>query len=174
MGFISQYESKYQTGGLQHLFAKNIQLEVGTHIFDDYFKFSFVRNPWDKAISQFHYMRHRADLREFVGMDLDDSFHKYLALIQKKTHVQWDEQYKFIYSDDDELMVDFLGRFENFEQDVNTLVEILGVKMSSIPHSNRTHHRPYYEYYDNEARELVRMIYKRDITLFGYEFRDTS
>ena len=47
MGFVDKYHNKYQTGGLQHLLAKQIRTEVGSVTFDSYFSFSIVRNPWD-------------------------------------------------------------------------------------------------------------------------------
>ena len=50
------FPSKYQTGGLQHLMASHIIEEVGEDIFKEYFKFSFVRNPWDKMVSQFNFL----------------------------------------------------------------------------------------------------------------------
>ncbi len=44
MGFVSKYTNKYQTGGLQHLFASHIRNEVGDRIFKEYYKFAFTRN----------------------------------------------------------------------------------------------------------------------------------
>ncbi|MBW2172233.1 MAG: sulfotransferase family 2 domain-containing protein [Deltaproteobacteria bacterium] len=166
-GVVEKNLNKYQTGGLQHLFAEHVRMEVGSNTFNQYFKFSFMRNPWDKAVSQFHYMRERKNLRKFIGMELDDSFKKYLALIQRKIHVQWDEQYKFISNENGDIMVDFLGRFENLEQDLNKVLNRLGVRMVRI-----SFHRPYYEYYDDEAIGIVQSMYKRDIDMFGYEFHD--
>jgi hypothetical protein len=89
MGFISRYSNKYQTGGLQHLLARQIREEVGAEVFDSYFKFTFVRNPWDKAVSQFASMRDRADLRELIGMASDASLSEYLQLTERHGHVQW-------------------------------------------------------------------------------------
>ncbi|MBW1744054.1 MAG: hypothetical protein JRJ47_11625, partial [Deltaproteobacteria bacterium] len=40
------------------------------------------------------------------------------------------------------------------------------------PHDNQSSHRPYYEYYDDEAIGIVESMYKRDIDMFGYEFHD--
>lgn len=171
MGNISRFHNKYQTGGLQHLFAIYIRHEVGREKFEDYFKFTFIRNPWDRAISQYHYMRSRPDLREYIGMAHGDSFKRYLGLIQKRVHVQWEPQYKFIYDENGELVVDLMGRFENFQRDVRRILSIIGVAAEKIPHRLKTVHRPYYEYYDAEAIEMVQSIYRNDITAFGYTFR---
>ena len=174
MGFVSRYHNKYQTGGLQHLFGKHIEVEVGHKVFSEYFKFSFVRNPWDRSVSQFHFMKRRPDLREFIGLGLNDPFKKYLDLIRKKTHVQWEQQYRFITNTREELTVDFLGRFENYKQDVEFVLKKLGLSGKAIPHANPTNHRPYPEYYDEEAIEMVNSLYKRDIELFGYTFGSAS
>jgi len=172
MGQITTYYNKYQTGGLQHLFATNIQQEIGDKIFNDFFKFSFVRNPWDKVISQFCYMNRRKDLREFIGMSRDDCLKKYLALIQTKKHVQWEKQYKFILDKNENSLVDFIGRFENFENDVRYVLKIINnqISLDKIPHTNKSVRTHYAEYYDNESREMVGYLYQKDIELFNYAF----
>ncbi|MBN2016833.1 MAG: sulfotransferase family 2 domain-containing protein [Candidatus Cloacimonetes bacterium] len=171
MGFISKYKNKYQTGGLQHLLATQIQVEVGNTVFKKYFKFAFVRNPWDKAVSQFLYMKQRMDLRSFIGMDKNDDFKKYLYLIQKKSHVQWKPQYTFLENKDGKVLVDFIGRFECFENDVlRILKKIRFDKIVKIPHIMKSKRIHYRFYYDSESEEIVRNIYKIDISKFGYSF----
>ncbi len=177
MGFTDPYHNKYQTGGLQHLLASQIRREVGEETFRRFFKFAFVRNPWDKTVSQYLYMKRRKDLRAFIGMAEHDSFNHYLTLIAAKKHVQWEAQYRFIYSETGRQLVDFVGRFEHFRRDLQEVLErlgirtrILGVPVKRIPHLNRSVRRPYREYYDCEARERVRDMYRRDIELFGYRF----
>ena len=59
LGYKYADHNQYQTGALQHLFASNIRTAVGGKRFEEYFKFSFVRNPWDKAISQYLYLQKR-------------------------------------------------------------------------------------------------------------------
>lgn len=55
-GFVRPFYNKYQTGGLQHLCAHQIRDEVGRDFFRDAYKFTMVRNPWDKVVSQFVFM----------------------------------------------------------------------------------------------------------------------
>ncbi len=169
-GLINEYENKYQTGGLQHLKGCQILQEVGKNVYEKYYKFSFIRNPWDKAVSQYAYMQNRKDLMDFIGMKNGASFKKYLELIQKKKHVQWEEQYKFILDDNGELMVDFLGRFERFNEDVLKVLKKFGIDVNEIPHSMKSKRKSYDSYYDSESMEMLQSIYKVDIGTFGYTF----
>ncbi|NER22223.1 MAG: sulfotransferase family protein [Symploca sp. SIO1B1] len=185
-GHITPYYNKYQTGGLQHLFATHIQQEVGNDVFKSFFKFSFVRNPWDKAVSQFCYMKTIKILREFIGMSKDDCFKQYLSLIQTKKHVQWEEQYKFILDQNGNSLVDFIGRFENFENDVRYVLQTLNnqtslnpqeltpesakISFAKIPHVKQSLRTHYTDYYDNESKDIVRHLYQKDIELFNYIF----
>jgi hypothetical protein len=169
MGFVDKYHNKYQTGGLQHLFARQIIREVGEQIFHKYFKFSFVRNPWDKAVSQFSYMKQREDLRDYIGLSENDSFKTYLGKIRTKPHVQWEKQYKFIMDDRGELLIDFLGRFEHIKRDVEYIFDRLNIQ-AELPHVNATTHAHYSTYYDTESIEMVAEFYADDIELFKYSF----
>ena len=169
MGFISKYHNKYQTGGLQHLFATLIREEVGEKVFSEYFKFTIVRNPWEKAISQYFYMQRREDLRDFIGMNADDSFITYLELIQLKSHVQWEPQYKFVCDEDENLIVDYVGRLEHMEKSANEIFEKLGLD-AQINHENKTSHQHYSHYYDDHSKKLVGKMFEKDIDLFRYSF----
>lgn len=169
MGFTSKYHNKHQTGGLQHLLVKQIREEVGEKVFHEYFKFTIVRNPWDKAISQFFYMRQRPDLREYIGMKEEDSFKVYLQLTEKKLHVQWEKQHKFLQDDNGKMLVDYVGRLERMQQDAANIFERIGIQ-AEIPHVNATRHKHYSEYYDDESKEMVGEMYKEDIEFLHYSF----
>jgi hypothetical protein len=170
MGFIDEFHNKYQTGGLQHLLASQIRLEVGPDIFGSYFKFAFVRNPFDRLVSQYHFMRRRPDLRQLIGLADDAPFAAYVSRIQKVAHVQWEEQNRFVYNDQGDLLVDVIGRFESYEQDAQKVLSRLGLQSGSVPHLNKTPHRPYQEYYDDATRAAVASMFQKDLSLFGYSF----
>ncbi len=168
MGFVDDYHNKYQTGGLQHLLSRQIREEIGEELHDSYYKFTMVRNPWDKAVSQYCYMSEHPGLRAFIGMKRDDCFKKYLRLIRKRTHVQWELQVNFLKDINGDSLVDYVGRFENYNQSVLNVLEKLGIDEKKIPHINRSNRKPYSSYYDSESIELVNELYASDIEEFGY------
>ncbi|MEL7023462.1 MAG: sulfotransferase family 2 domain-containing protein [Pseudomonadota bacterium] len=176
-GFIDGVSNRYQTGGLQHLTGRLIREAVGQNDFDRYYKFTFARNPWDKAVSQFSYMKTRSDARTILGLTQDTDFKTYLSLIRKVDHVQWKPQYEFFLDENGDQMVDFVGRLENFNEDVMHVINHLDVrkgllrrKIDSIPHSKKSSRSHYKDYYDAESREIVAEMYQRDIELLNYTF----
>jgi hypothetical protein len=170
MGFVDKYHNQYQTGGLQHLLATQIRTEVGTELFSIYYKFSIVRNPWDKAVSQFSSMDTRGDLRDFIEMKKGGSFKTYLELIGKKRHVQWEPQVRFLHDSNGDLLVDYIGRYESFADSVFHVLNAIGVSVNAIPHENASRRGPYEQYYDAESREMIAAMYAADIEAFGYSF----
>ncbi|WP_282167890.1 sulfotransferase family 2 domain-containing protein [Shewanella japonica] len=169
MGFVDKYHNKYQTGGLQHLLAKQIRQEVGEQIFSDFFKFTIVRNPWDKAVSQFSYMSKRKDLREFCRLSDSADFKTYLQAITKVKHVQWMPQVDFILDDEGNPLVDFIGRFESLDIDVSKIFNKLNIT-STLPHINQGNRDSYHQFYDEESKGMVAELFSKDIAYFNYQF----
>ena len=171
-GFISKYRNKYQTGGLQHLLASQVREEVGAKIFEEFYKFAFIRNPWDRIVSQFTYMQQRPDLMDYIGMSSNTEFKVYLELIQQKEHVQWIPQHNFLFNEQKTLLVDQIGRLETFKTDFSSILANLKLDESmQVAHINRTERQPITEYYnDRETVEIVADIYSEDIKLFEYCF----
>ena len=172
MGFVTRFGNKYQTGGLQHLLGWQIRNEIGSDIFNSYYKFTFVRNPWDRAVSQFAYMQKRPDLMEFLGMNFDTEFKSYLELIRLKKHVQWTPQVEFFLDQDGSVLVDRIGRLEAFNQDSSKIFEDLGLNPNILPsHTNRSKRKSFSFYYsDQESIEMVADIFALDIDFLGYKF----
>jgi len=169
-GMVDRFHNKYQTGGLQHLLARQIRQEVGEERFRRSYRFSFVRNPWDRAVSQYAYMQQRKDLRGFVGMKEDDSFARYLSLIAERPHVQWIPQSEFLLDRDGQCLVEFIGHFERLADDAQRIFKTLGVTCGELPHRIRSSHGPYSEYYDAQTRAHVERLYRADIEQFSYTF----
>lgn len=174
-----QHANSPLEGGLQHLTSTKIIERVGSELFEDYFTFSFVRNPWDKMVSQYSYLNHMPGMREKIGIGPDTNFKEYLKVVDKtdRKHAQLQPQSHFITDDDGKINVDFIGRFENFEGDLRLLLKrfalgrsFFGLFNRKIPKVNASRRKNTGIYYDDESRELVARIYKKDIELFNYQF----
>jgi hypothetical protein len=169
-GVADGHMNKYTTGGLQHLPARFVRDEVGVQKFFSYLKFSIVRNPYSKAISQFSYMSIRPDLRELIGMDAEDSFDRYLELIQMRQHVQWDKQALFVQDERGVVVVDKVLRFEDFSQGVRSILNELRVPISVIPHLNKNPCSKALKpaQISKYAQRMIEEIYREDFEYFSY------
>lgn len=161
----------HQTGGLQHLLARQVREEVGDAIFDGYFRFSFVRNPWDRVVSQYTYMRQRPDLRALIGMRRKASLGEYLELTAQKPHVQWAPQLDFLRDAHGHILVDYIGHFERLADDMAVVFARIGLVGAALPHRNASRRATSYRgYYDATTRDIVAARFAGDIDAFGYEF----
>ena len=166
--------NKHQTGGLQHLLAKQVKKEVNNKFFAQALKFTMVRNPWDKVISQYKYMFTKNSLMKYIGMDKNTKLIQYLELISKKKHVQWEDQHKFFLDDNGETIVNHILKFENFNMEVSKILNKLDIEFDAILHLNKGIRKHYSEYYDNETKEFVADMYSQDIKLLGYSYNSMT
>lgn len=170
-GLVDAHRNKYQTGGLQHLLARQIRAEVGPATFAACFKFTVVRNPFDRLVSQYAYtMRARPDLQAWLGLAPDAGFSAYLGRIGERPHVQWERQVRFLDDESGRCLVDFVGRYERLDADFAAVLLRLGLPPSPLPHANRGDRGPYRDYYGPADRARVERLYGDDLDRFGYTF----
>lgn len=149
----------------QHASALEVRELIGEDLFNRYYKFTFVRNPWDWQVSLYHYMlqskrHHQHDLiKNMTFPDYIDWRVNHALRLQSRRFA--DEAGNSI--------VDFIGQFENLSEDFATVCDVLSIDVR-LPHKNRSDHRAYRDYYDDRSRELIAQAFATDIALFGYEF----
>ncbi|HEX5662152.1 MAG TPA: sulfotransferase family 2 domain-containing protein [Xanthomonadaceae bacterium] len=145
--------------------------------FDEYFKFAFVRNPWDRTASFYRYLQYdrRCSFSRFVLKHLPEQ-------IEKKNWFLC-PQAEYIYDSNGNSLVDFVGRFETLAKDFTMACERIGVPNARLPHVNdsrrskpgpmrwlRRRALPYRDMYDSHSMKLVEDLYKADIEAFDYRF----
>lgn len=154
--------------------------------FDEYFKFAFVRNPWERLVSE--YLHKKIDkhlsLKEFVfeGLPEENDF------CDKHRHII--PQSDYLFDSNGNQLVNFIGRFENLQTDFRYICRQLDISNTSLPHKNSSYSprrlllrkvrhlfsnqqrikKHYTEYYDQELYEHVTYMYAEDIARFGYKF----
>jgi len=129
---------------------------------DEYFKFGFVRNPWDRELSNYFFNNGKLKPPE------DISFKEWLNINLRKDGIIHDHNTpQCDYLTD----VNYVARFENFAEEVKYLFNRIGVPMSQpLMHIYKTEHKPYWEYYDDADIIKVHEWYKKDIELYNYKF----
>jgi hypothetical protein len=169
-----------RSGG--HLTLHGYERIYGRRRVRRFFKFAFVRNPWDRLVSAYFFLKKGGmndDDRRWAEQNLSafDSFPEFVERWVNeesvRSWVHFRPQCDILCGRDDSLGVDFIGRYEQLEQDFERLRERLGFG-DPLPHLNRTQRAPYSSVYDNRTRELVARAYARDIELFDYSFEDGS
>jgi chondroitin 4-sulfotransferase 11 len=140
---------------------------------DDYFKTSFVRNPFDRAVSKcFHYKKLAA-----TGQNPQNDNLTQLAFSDWVKQGGLDDlspQMEYLVDHDHEFAMDFVGRFENLQEDWDKVCDRIKIPRKTLGHYNATEHKHYSEYYDTEAREIITEKYATDLLQFKYEFNTRS
>lgn len=162
-----------------------------------YFKFAIVRNPFDRVVSNYEFIKSKNSFWHMVKPDgskpvwnesicppkeihpeyemtINKSFKEVVKEISErmKESYGWREQWPFILDENGRNMMDYVCKYEWLEEDL--LYLCLTVSLSFHPQKlkkiNKTNHKNYKEYYDDETIEIVSNIYKKDLEMFNYEF----
>jgi Sulfotransferase family len=150
-------------GFYEHMPAWRVRDYVGEDVWRSYFKFVFDRNPWDRQVSWYLYKTKSKRARP--------SFERFMQDRRRAFVTNYAQ-----YTIDGALAVDFVGRYERLEEDLNAALAKAGVPRCEVkvPHTNVTPNkdeaRDYRSYYSPDTRELVARWYQPEITLLGYGF----
>ncbi len=140
----------------------------GRRQFEEYFKFGFVRNPWDRVVSLY-------ERREAEQSRAQKSFEDFVRWIQFSSSTcphssPHRYQLDWFVDANGNVLADFIGRFEKLEADWQFVAGKLGIN-AQLPHERANPRaRHYTEYYNAETQRLIGEKFRVDIEFFGYEF----
>ena len=166
---------------LQHMTAAEM-MDLGYVTrgeFERCFSFCFVRNPWDRMVSEWKWRCGSALPRTHLYRYRKISLRRFLLEgpgwrgdVGAKIRRHLLPQAAFVHDRDGRLMVDFVGRFERLAEDFEIACERAGLVGRSLGWAKKTRRggKRYAEYYDDETADLVRRMFAADIEAFGYEF----
>ncbi len=151
-----------------HLSLRQVRPYLGEDAFNGYFKFAFVRNPFDRFVSYCAFM-----LRG--GMDFQqrpqDMMRHFLFEAPPEHHILFQPQASLLVGDDGQtLLVDGIGHVEDMQGSYDALCERIGIPSRSLNQINGSSHGDYRRYYDQVLIDGVAERYAQDLKLFGYDF----
>jgi hypothetical protein len=137
---------------------------IPEEIFDSFFKFAFVRNPWNRLVSEYEFIRRRPDHSRHSKV-IKMNFEQYIHYQSKRFDAH---QINMLADKKGVLLMDFIGKFENLQEDWNFVTDTLGIENKKLSHKKKAGIKNYDSYYTDETRELVAELWKKDIEAFGY------
>jgi len=175
---------------------ESIPLKAANKGYNHYFKFGFVRNPWDRLVSCYlnkinadknytnqpynNYVKGVSRAinhlgKFYAGMSFKEFAEEVCKIDDKDCDDHIKSQHCFIYdSKNCDLYINFIGKFENLKEDFEYVCNRIGIKQK-LPYEQVSKGRKHYSYYYDNDQELIDLVgkrYEKDITLFGYNFEN--
>tara|TARA_R110000744_G_scaffold99106_3_gene191460 strand:+ start:176 stop:916 length:741 start_codon:yes stop_codon:yes gene_type:complete len=190
--FWKNFSEVYDTvSGREHPeIASHVNIQIVKHhnilpdaVLSRLTKFCFVRNPWDRMVSEFHARQqgesNSQGFDEFIRAIPEtinqNQFFTDFEYYNKVEH--FIPQYDYVFDAEGNQIIDFVGRYENLREDFDTAFrKVYGRERdnNAINHRiNKTNHDHYSVYYTEELKNIVAKIYAKDIEKFEYSFDDT-
>lgn len=156
-----------------HLTAREYIDRLGRNRWSRAFTFAFVRNPWDKVVSHYHYRVQtnqtgmgdgHIDFKSWVRAsygDRDPRYYDQPRMFMPQRH--------WIEDEHGQVAVDFVGKFEQLADDFAVVCRNLGVRRE-LPHLKRSERGDFRKYYDDETAQVVAERFDPDLREFGYQF----
>jgi hypothetical protein len=144
----------------------------GDEVFNSLYKFCFVRNPYDRLFSAYTFLK-KGGINDQDLAFSEKHLHEYLDFedfvlrgLEKKEIMEWVHfrpQHTFVCDDNDKMVMDFVGKMENINEDfsylckqINVNVELKKLNMSSVKKND----------FSDNIKSIIKSKYQKDFTLF--------
>ncbi len=183
-----------------HISAEEVRKKIGENIWNSYFKFTIVRNPWDIVVSKYFYEKYRTFKKEFSYNNLKEKIKikdiisgkilkkakNFIKLnLERKNNVNNFNDFviffvknlknnsEFYFDSQGLPILDFYMRYENLEDDYKKICEIIKIPYEELPKlktKQRKNKRNYSEYYNQKTKEMIANKFEKEIDYFKYRF----
>jgi hypothetical protein len=162
----ARLESNYQ----KYLFRAHETIRTArrlmpTERFDQYFKFAFVRNPWERLVSEYEFLLSRPNHGRHQRVKKMAQFSEFIQMQKNRKDAH---QLNMLIDSKGQMLTDFIGKMENLDQDWNSICERIGISYQPLPHKKVNQRRAYQSYYDSDTIRLVATHWAREIDYFEY------
>jgi hypothetical protein len=149
-----------------HISLQQLRPHLSPEQFGSFFKFAFVRNPFDRFVSYCSFMT-----RAKGGFQANPkAVMAYFLQNPPSDHVLFWPQHRFITDEDGTLLTDYVGRVEEMQQSYDAITRRIGIPTATLARVNSSTRRDYREYYGPRLVDAVARLYARDLELFDYAF----
>ena len=151
-----------------HLSLRQVRPYLGEAAFDGYFKFAFVRNPFDRFVSYCAFMLRGGDVFQRQPREVMRHF---LFEEPPEQHILFQPQASLLVDDDGEtLLTDGVGRVEDMQGSYDVICARIGIASRPLDRVNGSSRGDYRPYYDQALIDGVAARYAQDLALFDYSF----
>lgn len=159
-----------------HATAADIKAYFGPEVWRSYYRITIERNPWDRAISRYWWMRYRSFRRGASSYPPLSEFLERVARERPHWLTNWGH-----YTLDGQIAVDRVLQYEDLASEMERLESELGAPSGSLelPMKRakggfREDKRHYSEVLSRADADLISRVCRNEIEAFGYRFSDTK
>lgn len=164
---LGDYGNKWINGVHKHAKAKEIRDYLGNKNYNNFFKFSIVRNPYDLQVSLYHYIKQSKGHRDYEVVN-KLSFKEF---VEREIRNKALKQSSFLTDEEGNLIVDYVGKTEDLQRSMNEICNKIGIDAVDLGHKNKSDRKSdYRSYYDDELKKEVYEYFKKDFENFAYDF----
>lgn len=150
-----------------HLSLRQIRPFMGDEAFAEFFKFAFVRNPFDRFVSYCAFMTRDGDAFQREPRQV---MRHILFEMRPMHHILFRPQHELLVDDDGKLLADTVGRVEDMQDSYDRICARLNIPSAALGQVNSSRRGSYRDYYDQGLIDGVGELYRRDLELFDYRF----
>ena len=156
--------------GHGHISFRQLQKHLPARLWSSYFRFGFVRNPFDRFVSTCFFLNRGNP--DFAGNEVE-FMRRAISNERFRQRILMQPQHRLLTDQRGALMMDCVGRYESLSASFAEICQRVGIAAAQPGRVNASRHRAYQCYYDAPLQQAVADCYRRDFEMFGYDAEET-